>query len=95
MSGSHTLINKNNSAWYGTVGYAGGNWGIKGGYRQVEPQYGAPGEKHVRRLTARQGPRGVGGRFTGFAGSRPSSTAMMFCAAMRAMRVSQPAPAIR
>ncbi len=44
LSGSHTLINKDNAAWYGTVGYGTGNWGIKGGYRRVEPQYGAPGD---------------------------------------------------
>ncbi|MFI5385747.1 MAG: S-layer homology domain-containing protein [Fimbriimonadales bacterium] len=44
MSGSHTIINKNNAAWYGTLGYASNNWGIKGGYRRVEPQFGAPGD---------------------------------------------------
>jgi len=44
MSGTHTLINKNNSAWYATAGFGGGNWGVKAGYRQIDPQFGAPGD---------------------------------------------------
>jgi hypothetical protein len=44
MSGNHQLINRNNQAWYATLGYASSNWGIKGGYRRIEPQFGAPGD---------------------------------------------------
>jgi len=44
MNGSHSLINRKNAAWYGTLGYGGGNWGIKGGYRQIDPQFAAPGD---------------------------------------------------
>ncbi|HVT12396.1 MAG TPA: S-layer homology domain-containing protein [Fimbriimonadaceae bacterium] len=44
MSGTHTLINKNNAAWYGALGYSASNWGVKAGYRRVEPQFGAPGD---------------------------------------------------
>jgi hypothetical protein len=44
MNDTHTLINKNNSAWYATLGYAGSRWGVKGGYRQIDPQFGAPGD---------------------------------------------------
>jgi len=44
MSGTHTLINKNNSAWYATAGFGGGNWGLKAGYRRIDPQFGAPGD---------------------------------------------------
>jgi len=44
MSGNHAIINKNNAAWYGTIGYASANWGIKGGYRRIDPQFGAPGD---------------------------------------------------
>jgi hypothetical protein len=44
MSGNSTIINKNNTAWYATAGYASTNWGIKGGYRRIDPQFGAPGD---------------------------------------------------
>lgn len=44
MSGSHTIINKDNAAWYATLGIGSGNWGIKGGYRRIDPQFAAPGD---------------------------------------------------
>jgi outer membrane murein-binding lipoprotein Lpp len=44
MNGNHAVINKNNAAWYATLGYAASNWGIKGGYRRIDPQFGAPGD---------------------------------------------------
>jgi len=44
MSNNSSLINRNNSAWYATLGYAASNWGIKGGYRRIDPQFAAPGD---------------------------------------------------
>lgn len=44
MSGTHTMINKNNAAWYATAGFGGGSWGLKAGYRRIDPQFGAPGD---------------------------------------------------
>jgi len=44
LSGSHTLINKNNQAYYGTVGLGASSWSNKTGYRKKEPQFGAPGD---------------------------------------------------
>jgi len=44
MSGTHMIINKLNDAWYATLGAGGGAWGLKAGYRRVEPQFGAPGD---------------------------------------------------
>jgi len=44
MSGSHTIINKNDSAWYADAGLGGGAWGLKAGYRRIDPQFGAPGD---------------------------------------------------
>jgi hypothetical protein len=44
MANGHSVINRNNNAWYATLGYAGGNWGIKGGYRRIDPQFSAPGD---------------------------------------------------
>jgi len=44
MSGTHTLINKNNTAFYASLGYAAKQWGGHVGYRDVEPQFGAPGD---------------------------------------------------
>ena len=44
MNGNSTVINKDNAAWYATLGYASSNWGIKGGYRQIDPQFAAPGD---------------------------------------------------
>lgn len=43
-SGNDTLITDDNSAWYATLGYNRGNWGIKGGYRRIDPQFAAPGD---------------------------------------------------
>jgi len=44
MDGNHAIINRNNNAWYATLGYASANWGIKGGYRRIDPQFAAPGD---------------------------------------------------
>lgn len=44
MSGNNQVINRNNNAWYATLGYASSNWGIKGGYRRIDPQFAAPGD---------------------------------------------------
>jgi hypothetical protein len=44
MDGTDAIINRNNSAWYATLGYAGSNFGIKGGYRRIDPQFAAPGD---------------------------------------------------
>lgn len=44
MSGNHQLVKDDNAAWYATLGYAANNWGITGGYRRIEPQFGAPGD---------------------------------------------------
>jgi hypothetical protein len=44
LSGSHTIINKNNQAYWGEAGIGSGNWGLKAGYRKIEPQFGAPGD---------------------------------------------------
>lgn len=44
MSGNHQLVKDDNAAWYATLGYAASNWGITGGYRRIEPQFGAPGD---------------------------------------------------
>jgi hypothetical protein len=44
MSGSSSLINTKNAAWYATFGFGGGNWGVKAGYRQIDPQFAAPGD---------------------------------------------------
>lgn len=44
MAGNSAVIDEDNHAWYATLGYAASNWGIKGGYREVMPQFGAPGD---------------------------------------------------
>jgi hypothetical protein len=44
MNGNSTVINSDNTAWYASLGYASSNWGIKAGYRQIEPQFAAPGD---------------------------------------------------
>jgi hypothetical protein len=38
------VISSDNAAWYANLGYDGGNWGLDVGYRQVLPQFGAPGD---------------------------------------------------
>jgi hypothetical protein len=40
---SHTLLTKNNQRMTGYLGYEGDKWGISGGYRYIEPYFGAPG----------------------------------------------------
>jgi hypothetical protein len=44
MNGNSRVVSSDNAAWYATLGYASSNWGIKGGYRRIEPQFGAPGD---------------------------------------------------
>jgi hypothetical protein len=44
MSVIGSSSNVDNTAWYASLGYASSNWGIKGGYRQIEPQFAAPGD---------------------------------------------------
>jgi len=36
--------NQDNAAWYVNAKYDGGRWGLKGGYREVEANYLAPGD---------------------------------------------------
>jgi hypothetical protein len=36
--------NQDNSAWHADVKYDGGKWGLKGGYRQIQANYLAPGD---------------------------------------------------
>ncbi len=43
-AGNDRLITDDNAAWYAGLGYAKNNWGIKGGYRRIEPQFAAPGD---------------------------------------------------
>jgi len=44
MAGTHTIINSNDAAWWATAGFSGNAWGLKAGYRRVDPQFGAPGD---------------------------------------------------
>lgn len=43
-NGKANLTNKNNYAWNAGAEYDGGSWGIFGGYREVMPYFGAPGD---------------------------------------------------
>ncbi|HTQ08990.1 MAG TPA: S-layer homology domain-containing protein, partial [Fimbriimonadaceae bacterium] len=44
LAGTHLVVKKYNDAWYATAGGGGANWGLKAGYRQINPQFGAPGD---------------------------------------------------
>jgi hypothetical protein len=37
------VLDSNNTAWFANGAYSAGNWGVNGGYRRVERNYGAPG----------------------------------------------------
>ena len=41
---SHTVIDEDNSAMWANVSYQKEKWGVKGGYKQILPQFGAPGD---------------------------------------------------
>ena len=38
-----TVVNQDNAAWWAKLGWAQGKWGASVGYRQIEPQFAAPG----------------------------------------------------
>jgi len=40
----NTVNDENNTAWYAKLGYATDNWGISGGYREIENRFDAPGD---------------------------------------------------
>ncbi len=42
--GDTNIVNKDNSAYYGSVGLKGDKWGVNGGYRVVEANFVAPGD---------------------------------------------------
>jgi len=41
---NHEVNTDDNSAWWGNVGYDANKWGLKVGYRSIDPMYGAPGD---------------------------------------------------
>ncbi len=43
-AGSHSYTTKDNYAWHASIAYDVPRWGAEGGYRQIEPQFGAPGD---------------------------------------------------
>jgi predicted porin len=44
MLGNHNVSNKDNSAWHAGLAYDASRWGIQAGYRDIQPQFGAPGD---------------------------------------------------
>jgi hypothetical protein len=42
--GSHSFTTKDNYAWHASLAYDASRWGAEAGYRQIEPQFGAPGD---------------------------------------------------
>jgi len=44
MTNATSVVNRNNYAWYATAGFAGSKWGLKAGYRDIQPQFAAPGD---------------------------------------------------
>ncbi len=42
--GDHDLTSKDNYSWHGSLAYDSDKWGLEAGYRQIEPQFGAPGD---------------------------------------------------
>jgi len=42
--GNSNLTNKDNFAWHGQLAYDSSRWGAQVGYRQIDPQFGAPGD---------------------------------------------------
>jgi predicted porin len=46
MNGNHTITNssKDNYEWHGSLAWDAPRWGVQVGYRQIEPQFGAPGD---------------------------------------------------
>jgi len=44
MLGNHQVTNKDNFAWHAQLAYDSSRWGIQAGYRDIEPQFGAPGD---------------------------------------------------
>jgi len=42
--GSHSLTSRKNYAWHAGLGYDAAKWGADIGYRQILPQFGAPGD---------------------------------------------------
>lgn len=43
-NGKANVVNRNNHAWYVGAGYDGGRFGIDAYYREIMPQFGAPGD---------------------------------------------------
>jgi len=43
-NGNTMVVNKDNYAWHAQLAYDSSRWGIQGGYRDVQPQFGAPGD---------------------------------------------------
>jgi hypothetical protein len=43
-AGSHSYTTKANYAWHASLAYDVPKWGAEAGYRQIEPQFGAPGD---------------------------------------------------
>lgn len=37
------VLDSDNDAWWAKLGYNASNWGIEGGYRNIKPNFGAPG----------------------------------------------------
>jgi len=44
MLNNHSVSNKDNSAWHGQLAYDASRWGLQAGYRDIQPQFGAPGD---------------------------------------------------
>lgn len=46
MNGNHTVQNssKDNFEWHASLAWDSARWGVMVGYRQIEPQFGAPGD---------------------------------------------------
>jgi hypothetical protein len=44
FNGNHQVVKKDNYAWHGQLGYDSSKWGAQVGYRQILPQFAAPGD---------------------------------------------------
>lgn len=44
MYNQHNVIDKNNYAWWVNGGYKADKWGINAGYKEIQPNYSAPGD---------------------------------------------------
>jgi predicted porin len=43
-NGDSTVIDHDNFAWHAGLGYDASRWGVSAGYKEIRPQFGAPGD---------------------------------------------------